>query len=143
MSQYDPEHDNHLPDSSEVSRFLDKLKSLLLGIEFEETNELLEARIAILEALQRAHHDPDLLKVIWAEYTKICEQIVDSSELADTDLKARAKIQIAIIVHKALIFHEAGNTDRYPEELTDAEIYAHNSYFDDVAMAIQIEIDRS
>lgn len=75
--------------------FVDKLKSLLPDVEFKESDDMLEARTAILQAL--------------------VSKIPIFYQLPGMNTP---------IVHKALIFREAGNTERYFDELFGAEEYA-------------------
>lgn len=140
MNLPNPERKMH-PETriNEEVGFTEKFKDLLPGIDFEESTEILEARTAIIEALTADNHDADLLYAVWSEYADLCEQIIDG--MADTDSPLRAQRQIATIVHKALIFREAGNRHRYGEELRDAEDYAYNMRLDTVATAITIELD--
>jgi hypothetical protein len=44
-------------------------------------------------------------------------------------------------VHKALIYREAGDFQRYGKNLEDAEVYAFNMRLDEVAEAISAELD--
>ena len=120
------------------SDFLDTLRNLLPGVEFEESTELHEARTVIVEALQEAQN-PATLELAWTEYSRITEQVVDSK--TDADAKARAKLQIAAMVHKALLFREAGDVERCADYLSGAEEYAYNMYFDEMAAVIGAEID--
>ena len=120
--------------------FTEKLHELLPGIEFEESVEMNQARMVILDALAASHIQPELMKDIWTEYADICEQSVDQASPEATP-ELRAKLQIAMLIHKALIFREAGDSTRYIEELADAKIYAHNAYLDDVTHAIDKEFE--
>lgn|GEM_PF-4281507 len=137
----DPEYPaNFEARTGNYVEFIDKLNTLLPGVEFEEPTELYEARMAILEALQIEDINPEILRSAWSEYATICEQYVDTTEADDTHT-TRAHRQITAILHKALIFHEAGDHQRYVDELIDAETYAYNMYFDDISQAISREID--
>lgn len=127
------------PADSRVE-FSDKLKTLLPGVEFEEPAELYEARMTILEALHVENIDPELLRSAWSEYATICERYVGTTESDDLQ-GTRVHRQIATLLHKAIIFHEVGNHQRYVDELTDAETYAYNMYLDDISHATNREID--
>lgn len=129
------------PEKKETSSFIDKFNELLPGVEFEEPSEMDEARTAVLAALAEASHDPKLLREVWIEYSKICEKVADEKTLPDTDPHARAQLQIAMVVHKALIFREVSDIQRYGEELEDAREYAFNEYFDEIVQAIDSELD--
>ena len=140
MSHRSPEHEfnpNH--SESKMPAFADKFQDLLPGVEFEEPNELLEARTSVLEALARKDQRSDLIQSVWIEYAKVCEQVVDSK--AEAGPQIRAQLQIAMLVHKALIFREAGDIQRYGEDLSAAEDYAFNMYFDGIAETIGAELD--
>ena len=126
-------------NESERSIFADKFRGLLPGMEFEEPTELLEARTAVAEALISKGQGSDIIQSVWIEYAKICEQIVD--DMAETSPQYRAQLQIATLVHKALIFREAKDMWRYSEALNDAREYAYNMYLDGIVDAIDAELD--
>jgi hypothetical protein len=125
----------------EAPNFTDMFRFLLRDVEFEEPVEMAEARMAVSEALTKSHQDPDFLRSVWEEYDKICEQTVDAATPQDADPPIRARLQIATLVHKALIFREIGDTQRYGEELAYAEDYAFNTHLDAIAEAIGTELD--
>lgn len=136
-----PEHESKQDAPENEPTFTDRLSRLLTGIEFEETSDILEARTAVVEALTGSNQDPDFLRSVWEEYATVCEQAVDSRTQGDTDPQHRAGLQIATLIHKALIFREIGDTQRYGEDLVDAEEYAYNMQFDEVSDAINTELD--
>lgn len=136
MDQLEPKH--HEKNSPS---FADKFKELLAGVEFEEPAEMLEARQAVIEALTEHAQDPNLLQLVWVEYAKACEQTVDSKTPSDADPQTRARLQIAFLVHKALIFREIGDTQRYGEDLTDVEEYALTKHLDKISEVIGKELD--
>lgn len=140
MNLHNPEHEFG-PKSNESERitFTDKFQGLLSGIEFEEPTALFEVRAAALEALTRKNQGPDFIQSVWVEYAKICEQIVD--DRTETNPQHRAQLQIAILIHKALIFREAEDMQRYREDLSNAREYAYNVYLDEVVEAIDTELD--
>lgn len=135
MSPNTPEHEF---SRIEKPAFADKFRDLLPSVEFKEPIEMLEARTAVLEVLTRNDQDSDLLRFAWVEYAKTCEQVVDNHP--DTDPHIRAQLHIVMLVHKALLFHEIGDTQRYGEILSAAEEYAYNRSFE-IAEAIGIELD--
>jgi len=137
MDRPTPERTRHTHEESPPA-FLDTLRNLLPGIEFEESAELHEARTVIVEAL-RETQDSSALGLAWTEYSRIAEQVVDSK--TDADSKGRAELQIAAMVHKALLFREAGDVERCADYLSGAEEYAYNMYFDEMAAVIGAEID--
>lgn len=140
MSPRNPEHEfNPKLRESERTAFADKFRDLLPGVEFEEPSGLLEARTAVLEALTRKDRGADFIQSVWIEYAKICEQIVDSKTKANPQI--RAQLQIAMLVHKALIFREVGDVPRYNEDLSDAECYALNMHLGEIAETIGAELD--
>lgn len=142
MSQDNPESKFSLEShKEEVTSFLDKLRELLPGVEFEESDELQEARAAILEALQRDDQDPDLLRSVWAEYAIILEQVVDDKAPRGTIHQISGPLEIAALVHKALIYREIGDIPRYGEDLTVAEEYALERDYDEIATALGAELD--
>ena len=130
-----------IPKSHEkkAPTFTDKFKELLPGVEFEEPADLSEARIAVLEALSIDDQEPDLLRRVWTEYSNISEQFVDGQ--ANAHPKSRALLQIITLVYKALIFREVKDTQRYNENLSDAAEYAYNMHFDEIAEAIDTELE--
>lgn len=140
MNHPNPEH-NLNPKSKENEKlsFIDKFRSMLPGVELEESTEMHEARTSVLEALSRKDQSPDFIQSVWIEYTKICEQIVDRK--TEINPQIRDQLQIAMLVHKALIFREIGDMQRYGEDLSDAEEYAFNMYLDGIAEAIGAELD--
>lgn len=142
MGQPNPEH-TFIPDSheSDISRFTNKFHELLPGVDFEESAEMLEARMAIIEALSTHIQDPELLRFIWINYAKICEQNVDDKTPNNAHPQIRAQFQIAALVHKSLIFRESGDIERYSEDLSDAEEYALTKHLDEIADAIGRELD--
>jgi hypothetical protein len=138
--QPNPEHEL-TPRSHERNDldFSDKFKGLLPGIEFDEPAELHEARIAVVEAL--TENNSDLLSIAWGEYIDVCEQIVDSEAPSDSAVHIRAGLQIAILVHKALIFREVENMQRCREELLDVRMYAYNVHRNEIVKAINAELN--
>jgi hypothetical protein len=57
-----PEHEPHAsPHEKDSIVFADTYKKLLPGVEFEESSEMREARIAVLEALTKSNQNPDFL----------------------------------------------------------------------------------
>lgn len=142
MSQPNPEHRSRSEShENDILTFTDKFRDLLPGVEFDEPAEMLEARAAVLEALMRDSQNPDFLRSVWAEYANVCEQAVDNKAPGSAYPQTRAQLQVAALVHKALIFRESGDTQRYGEDLTDAEEYAFNAYLDEIAEIIRIELD--
>ena len=127
------------PGENEKLPFGAKFKELLTGVEFAESVEMIEARAALLDALTMKDQGSELLQSVQTEYTNICEQVVDN--MSDINPQIRAQLQIAILVHRALIFREIGDVQRYGEDLSDAEDYAHNMYLDEIAEAIGAELD--
>lgn len=112
---------NEIPHTPEVPKsFIEELYSRL---NFTETIDLAEAKIAIVELLGQPNLDSSLKQHAWTEYAIICEQLVDSVDTGP-DTLSRSKLQLALILHKALIFKAADNTSRYIEELDRAETYA-------------------
>ncbi len=107
--------------SPEVS--VDIITELFSWLEFVETTDLAEAKRAILELLSENSPDPERKMAAWTAYAEICEKFVDSINTG-TDTLARSKLQLALVLHKALIFQAARNTPRYIEELDMAETYA-------------------
>jgi hypothetical protein len=134
-----PEHADHHPESPKTPDFINELKGLLTRLEFEESEALLEARIALLAALNQEDQNKNLLRAVSIEYAKVCEQIVDESE---SDISDRAQLQIGMIVYKALVFFEANDLSRCIEELGEAEEYASSVHLHQVASAIQDILER-
>ena len=116
------------------------LRELLPDFTFEETSEMFEARVAIREALKSHDSNSDLIRLMWAEYADICEAMVDDHIQTEGE-DQRAQLQIGITLHKGLIFRNAGNIQRYIEELIVAEEYAFQSNLDEIATAIGAELD--
>ena len=131
------EHRKNNEKSGEIA--LPAIESLLPQLDFYETPDLAEARQAILEALSNNDLDPASRQEMWAEYAKIGERITDA--LDAQDIEGRARTHIALIVHKATIFRDAGNLQRYLEELDDAEMYAASRHLDAIAESLRYEID--
>ncbi|HMH70076.1 MAG TPA: hypothetical protein VK502_01655 [Candidatus Saccharimonadales bacterium] len=142
MTESNPEHMPR-PDSHEDEHvgFTDKFRELLPNGNFEEPIEMLEARRAVLEALEKHKQEPELLQTVWSEYAAASEQIIDAKTPSNGEPQARAQLQVAALVHKALIFRETGDMRRYCEELVDAEEYAFNAQLSEISEAIGAELD--
>jgi hypothetical protein len=103
MNSPDSEHTSHPePHENEPYSFLDKFRELLPGIEFEEPVEMLEARMAVLEALAGNDQETELLRSVWGEYAQICEQAVDSR--IEVSPQIRAQLQLAALVQNVAPF---------------------------------------
>lgn len=139
MNQPNPEQQTREEINEADKSFEAKLTELLPGMEFEESEELAEARTAVLEALKDRDGDPEFIRSVWVEYSDVCEKAVN--ELDDKAPDTVAKMQIAMLVHKSLIFREAEDYERYCEDLCDAETYANAKGFDEIKNAITTEID--
>lgn len=126
-------------NENERISFSDKFRDLLPGVTFEEPAEIRDARVAVIEALLRDDNTSEFLQSVWIEYAKTWEQLVDSDIAATPHI--RAQLQIAALVHKALVFREVGNGQRYIEDLNDAKVYAYNMDFDEIAEVIRTELD--
>lgn len=120
--------------------FLEKMGQLLPSVEFEEPAELAEARTAVLEALRIDNLNPDFLRSIWVEYAAVCEHTVDNKAIEGGQ---RIQLQIAMLIHKALIFREVGDMQRYRKELTEAEVYSFNMHLDAISDAIIAELEQA
>jgi len=142
MSHDNLEHGfNSKPQEYERMPFLDKLKELVPGVEFEESDELREARVAVLEALRGDNQDPDFLRSVWVEYTTVLEQVVDDMAPRGTIHQVSGPIEIAALVHKALIYREIRDRQRYGEDLTAAEDYAITRHYKEIAEALTAELN--
>jgi hypothetical protein len=96
---------------------------------------------AIVEMLKQGDSvNREALQVAWVQYAEITESYIDSLEDTPETPDVRRKAQITAIIHKALLFEQAGNVLRYLEELDYAEEYAANSGFDEVSSALLAEI---
>lgn len=140
-----PDDDPKLPsgeltdDSIETQNL--SIDKLLTKLNFHETPELAEAKQILLRALATEESGSPKLKSAWVEYAKICESIVEEIEPGPERQKEYAEAQIAVILHKALIFRTASNTLRYLEELDRAETFARNEHLDEVGSTIMDEIE--
>lgn len=130
MNQPNPEASQPPESHGDSMTFDDKFEALRAGLEFEEPQELSEARRAVLEALTQHSQDSDLLQSVWRQYADICEPLTRQSDAIAT----------SVHIHKALIYREAKIPDRYAQELAFAETYAYFSHTDDALAAIQAEI---
>jgi hypothetical protein len=138
MDRLEPKH-----HEKNNPNFTDKFKELLADVEFEESAEMYEARRAVVEALTEHAQDPDLIRLVWIEYAKVCEQAVDSKTSSDANPQTRARLQIAVLVHKALIFREIGNMQRYGEDLADVEEYALTKHLGEISDVISKELSKT
>lgn len=136
MSHSNSEYESNKQELS----FLEKMSQLLPNIEFEETAEMHEARMAILEAARRYDQGSDSLRSVWIEYAVLCEQEVDRRASTTNNSTFRMQLQIASLVHKALIYREAGDRQRYLDELAGAKEYAFHEYLDEISEAIDMEL---
>ncbi len=143
----DEARDNHISpletdsDQAELEATNDPIEALLSQLDFHVTAELDEARQAVLAALSEQTTDPSRRQAAWNEYAIISEQIVDNLEITPQDIDGRAKIQLAFLIHEALIFREAQQIPRYIEELDYAETYADAKGFYDVASSLEHQLD--
>ncbi|MBC7868652.1 hypothetical protein H7X69_00530 [Candidatus Saccharibacteria bacterium] len=128
-------------NQAELEATNDSIEALLPQLDFHATSELTEARQAVLAALSEQTADSSRLQAAWTEYAIISEQIVDNIEITPQDIEAREKIQLAFLIHKALIFREAQQIPRYVEELDYAETYADAKGFYDVASSLERQLD--
>lgn len=99
-----------------------------------------EAAAVILHALVFEKSDEEMLRQAWIEYAKVVESAVESRERAQANPHLHAKMQIAAIIHKALLFRSAGHMLRYLEELDTAEVYAYHAGFDEISLVLAGEI---
>lgn len=129
------------PDQSELTAADNSIEALLPQLDFYETAELREARQAILMALREESDDPVRRRKVWTEYAIIGEHMVDDADQTGQNIAPRAKAQIALIIHKALIFREAGQVPRYIQELDCAETYADAKRFYAVASTLEAELE--
>lgn len=132
-------------DQVEQGMVDDSIEALLPRLGLYDTPELNNARATVLIALQADGSNPSWRKIAWNEYTATCEQIINNLEIStsttETRIEALAKIQIALIIHKALIFREAGKIPSYIKQLDYAEAYADNEGFSGEALMLQLELD--
>lgn len=133
----------HLPPQPEAAPYgpetLDATLEALLPelVELNSSPELSEATMAILTALREEPSGSPRLKMVWIEYMKIAEDIVDG---ASKDIEERARYQFAAMLHTALILREAKVTPRYIAAIDDAETYAHDKGLDDMAALLNEEL---
>lgn len=127
----DPTSNDFIPDPSAVS--IEQLTQV--------TNpEISDLASALVESLTTTSEDAKAhLPELWDEYATKVEAFNDSIERPS----ARAKAQVAAMIHKASIFQLAGNMPRYLEELDDAEVYAGNKGMSQVAASLDSEIKNS
>ena len=117
------------------------IETLLPQLGFYETVELSEASQAVLIAINEETNDPSRLQAAWTEYAIIGEQIVDNAEITPKDIETRAKIQLALIIHKALILRESNQIPRYIESLDYAETHANTKGFYAIASILEHELE--
>lgn len=129
------------PSQSELAAADNSIETLLPQLDFYESSELREARQAVLIALREEADDPARRREAWTEYAIVSEHMVDDADLTGQDIASRAKAQIALIIHKALIFREADQVARYIQELDHAETYADAKRFHVVASTLEAELD--
>ena len=143
----DQAHDNYIspfeprPSQAELEATNDSLEALLPQLDFHVTPELNEAGQAVLMALSEQTTDLSRRQAAWTEYGLIGEQIVDNVDITGQRIEPRAKMQLALIIHKALIFREAQQIPRYIEELDYAETYADTKRFYDIASILERQLD--
>ena len=127
----------HFP-SQEPENTPSSFEALLALLEFPQSPELIGARQAILKLLKDPSADPTDLQTAWEHFADEVELLVENPEL---DQHMHIKLQIGAIVHKALIFKEAGNQLRYAQELDDAESYAFNARLFEISNPLTAELD--
>lgn len=139
------DHELHTPDDGELSvdtSDMDTtiLEGLFTDLDFEETPALAEERIAILAMIAEGTDDPAQKEAAWIKYDKVGETLVDTT-VDHLDIKKREKLHIALIIHKALLFREAQNVERYIEELEWAYTYADRTGLHEIADGIDTALD--
>lgn len=128
------------PAEHQSSSFAEKLETLLPGVRFEESERMREAREVITDALKEIEQSASLPVEAWLEYDKPFKEMIDA--VPSSDSGRRAQLHIAKLVHKALIFDEAGHKQRCFLDLQDASEYAYNMGFDDIDEALSIQMDK-
>ena len=113
---------------------------LLRELNFRVPPELAVAAGAIVKGIQAFGNDDPNVRSAWVEYANISERVVETSETA-VNPTTYDEAQIAVIIHKSLIFQRVSNWLRYIEELDSADVYAFNMGLDEVSSTIQTEID--
>lgn len=101
---------------------------LLADSTIEQIPEFIDLVQELKTALTNPETDPQRLKQLWVDYSKLFEVQADHPDNKDM----RAKIQVLAILYKALIFKDVNNTLRYLEELDKTHIAASEFRFDDL-----------
>jgi hypothetical protein len=124
-----PEIKNSIPD--------DPLDLLFALLDVQETSEPKNLANLVLDLLQDEHSTKAVVLQAWRQYDTAIETMIETAP----NSPSRAKLQIAAIIFKAIIFRAAEDTFRYVEELQDASTYALNQDLDDISGMISQEID--
>lgn len=119
------------------------IEVLLQMLDFPQTPELTEAGQAIITGLTSETTTAETMHKAWEEYANLMEQAVESVPNSEQSVSQAAKWKTGAILHKALLFRDAGHLPRYLEELSQASDSAfHNRLEDEISAPIEREINR-
>jgi hypothetical protein len=127
-------------NSDVIAQTDDKSAEFLFGLldllNFPNTLNIKKVSDTLIELLTSEGDLRDDSNVAWGAYTSMIETYCNKEHgTRYTDF------QIGAIVHKATIFHVAGDTFRYLEVLQDAKDYTAKSNIDEISIAINAEIN--
>lgn len=131
-SQSIPESEYELSDQDKDQT----IESLLTTLDFVPTPELIEARQTIIDVLAGSEVNPDATKAAWMNYADIADNLVGTT-------KEYSRAHIAATIHKAMIFRDVHNPERYIEELQVAEeLCYYDQGLNELSMALKDELAR-
>ena len=133
MTEHDsPPRPNVQPPSAEA-RGPEYLNGLIDQLGLIRTPELDEAGVMVANALTDPGVSSELRAQAWHEYAASAEAAVEHSPIY-------AHAQIAVILHKAMLFAATDNPLGYIQELDSAETYTENSGLVAIAADLNAEI---
>ena len=127
MSESEPIQ--HTPEHVELSR------GELFTIDLERINT------EIITLLADPTVEPTVLREAWAMRATIAEAFIETLEPTVDNPKLRERVQFDMMVDKASIFEQAGDTLRYAKELDTAEGFAIQQNFDDILDSLTQELN--
>jgi len=107
---------------------INSFDELIDALESAASDELNHYSHVLVELLSDEHSDPTVVQQAWANYSDELARIVE----VVTEPAEYAKMQLAALLYKSIIFRNAGMNFRYIEELQDAEIFAQHQTVTDL-----------
>lgn len=119
------------------------LLQLLHELEFRETEEMLKLRPQVVEAM--ASMDQTAIRKLLGQYQALGEQAIDHeapSDLFRSQNLSRKKRQIGLTLAVSLLWSEAGQVNKYGNNVVIALVYSKNAQFDNATKSIRSALAR-